>query len=227
MPRPMPRFDLKLATHAQVALSIVSAGETMRSHGGALGLEHWSISKLESLYELAFLRVFAAWEMCQEAVFFRALCGFSTSAGQETLAPIMPGLPPHLSYYPTLQSAETGIIPTHRRFLLWHDPNDVIKRCRRFIRSAPHGPAVLETTITSDLARLEQLSAVRHRIVHTHQQDARNNFDKVTRALAAGRTYDASRPGKFLRDFDSVTGHPKRWLHALTEGLVALATQLV
>lgn len=223
----MPRYDVILSRQAQMAIRIVMAGETMRRAGGDLGLTEWSISRLESLYELAFLRIFAAWEMCQEAVFFRALCGFASTAGQETLMPAVPGLPAGRPYYPTLQAAESAVLGG-RRFLLWHDPNDVIRRCRRFIRSGVPGcPALLETTVASDINRLEQLSAIRHRIVHTHQQDAKDNFDDVTRSLAVGRIYDASRPGKFLRDRDSVTGVPLRWLVALTNDLVNLAAQLV
>lgn len=232
MPRLMPRFDLMLARQSHAALRIVTAGETMRRSGGHLGLTEWSLSRLESLYELAFLRIFAAWEMCQEAVFVRALCGFTSASGQETLVSPMQHLPAHLrvpahlSHYHTLHAAESAAL-NGRRFLLWHDPNDVIRRCQRYIRSGTGHPATLETTIASDRPRLEQLSAIRHRIVHTHQTDAKVNFDNVTRTLAIGKVYDASRPGKFLRDWDRASGPPLRWLVALTNDLINLAGQLV
>jgi hypothetical protein len=84
MPRRMARFDIAFSRLADSALEIVKAGETMRM-SGASGKKAWTITRLESLYELAFLRVFAAWEACQELVFIRSLCGCASAKGQETL----------------------------------------------------------------------------------------------------------------------------------------------
>ena len=79
----MPRFDRALHNQAQSAIAIVRAGEIAHVSGGAAIRKEWSVVKLEALYELAYLRVFAAWEMCLEAVFYRSLCGYASAAGQE------------------------------------------------------------------------------------------------------------------------------------------------
>jgi hypothetical protein len=211
MPRQMRRFDLDLLAQAQLATSIVGAGEATRLAGG-VGLAQWSIIRLEALYELAYLRVFATWEMCFEEIFFRSLCGFASNAGgQETL---VAG-----AYFPTLAAAEAAVFGGNQ-FLLWANPAKVIQRCQQFIV-----PGVQEDVISSNLARLTHFASIRHRIVHVHQQDAKNKFDAATIFLA-GHPYPASRPGKFLRAVDGSVP-PRKWLDVLVDELVALAGQIV
>lgn len=160
MPRRMPRFDHLLSTQAQSAIGLVKAGEIVHLSGGPSLRKEWSTVRLEALYELAFLRVFAAWEMCLEAVFYRSLCGYASATGQETM---LKG-----SYFPSLSAAELAALGPKKSYLLWHDPQQVINRCRGYMAA---GPCLQETTIASNLARIGQLSATRHRIVH-NQNDA-------------------------------------------------------
>src|ERR1700691_3145933 len=114
MPRRMPAFDRVLQNHADSAIAIVRAGELAHAAGSLAIRKEWAATKLEALYELAFLRVFAAWEMCLESVFFRSLCGYASAVGQETL---VAG-----SYFRNLAAAEASILTPRRPFLLWHDP---------------------------------------------------------------------------------------------------------
>src|SRR5712671_6391858 len=85
MPHQMPSLNLRLAASAQVAIGVARAGENVRAAREPVGRREWTISRLEALYELAYLRAFAAWETCQEDIFCRSLCGFASSAGQEVL----------------------------------------------------------------------------------------------------------------------------------------------
>lgn len=215
----MPRFDLALSTQANLATRITLAGETMRQSGGSLGKSEWSIVRLEALYELAYLRVFAAWETLLENIFLRSLCGYATSAGgQETLVG-------GANYFPTIAAAEAHVL-AGKQYMLWHNPSVVVARCRQHIdHAAPGCPRVQELAIASSVNRLVHLSAIRHRIVH-EQTDALNKFNAATVAIAAGRLYAAGRPGKFLRDWDKSV--PKRrWLTVLLDELVAYASQMV
>jgi hypothetical protein len=214
----MPRYDTVLASQAKLARDIATAGETVRVSGGEVGRREWTTLRLEALYELAYLRVFAEWESCLERTFYRSLCGYaSRTGGQETL---------HSgTYFGTLAAAEAAVLRGNP-FVLWHNPMKVVARCRQFVMSGVPGcPGRQETTIASNQARLIALGAIRHRIVHTHQEDARRNFDAATNLVAA-RTYPASRPGKFLRDWDLSTP-PRRWLEATTSELVSLMAQMV
>jgi len=212
----MPRYDQHLASHAQLATDIVKAGEIVHSTGIASLRREWKIIRLEFLYELAYLRVFSAWESCLESVFYRSLCGYAGQSGQETL---VAG-----THYPTLAAAEAAVLGT-QQYKLWHNPAQVVQRCQGFIRSGVPGcPGLQESVISSHSARLIDLAAIRHRIVH-EQKDAKNKFDAATLTFV-GRTYSASRPGKFLRDWDN-SPVPRRWLDVLADELVGLASQIV
>jgi hypothetical protein len=158
----MPRFDRELSAQAQLAVAIVRAGEISRVSGGAIIRKEWTTIKLEALYELAYLRAFAAWEKCLEAVFYRSLCGYTSTAGQEVLI--------RGHFFPTLAAAEAAVLGGFT-YLLWHNPQKVIDRCHGYIRSGPGFLAGQELTISSNLTRLEDLAATRHRIVHD-QADA-------------------------------------------------------
>lgn len=217
MPRRMPRFDLELYSQAQSAIAIAKAGEISRSYSEATIRKEWPMTRLEALYELAFLRVFAAWEMYMEAVFFGSLCGFASAAGQEQ---VVGG-----AYYSTISAAETAVLGG-QHYLLWQNPQKVIDRCQKFIKAGAGCPCVQETVFASSLTHLTHLASARHRIVHTHQADAKSKFDAAT-AHIAGRTYPASRPGKFLRDWDTSTAPHRRWLEVLIGHLISLTAQVV
>jgi hypothetical protein len=220
----MPRFDLELVAQSKIANEIVLAGEQSRVREGLIK-GGWTENRLEFLHEFAYLRIFSAWEDMLESVFLRSLCGYASRAGgQEILA--------KGTYHKTLLHAEMAVLSSESRgtrlktFLLWHGPDQLIKRCQFHIKSGPSGgPAIQERIISSSKARLEALAAVRHRIVH-EQDDARFNFDAATLAIA-GRRYPLSRPGKFLRDEDLSGSRPRKWLDALTAELCGLASQMV
>lgn len=211
MPRQIPRFDTRLLRQSQLAIGIVKAGEIVRSLGTPTLRHEWKMPRLEALYELAFLRVFVAWEMCLEDVFYRTLCGYASSAGQDTL---VAG-----TYYPSLAAAKIAVQGSWP-FLLWSNPAKVIPRCQTHITSGRQ-----EAAIASHQARLTHFASVRHRIVHG-QEHAKQNFDNATLAIS-GRTYPASRPGKFLRD-SPVSVYPKQtYLEIIFSELYGLAGQIV
>ena len=144
-----------------MAEGLVTAGETMRAAGGDLGRRHWTPSRIESLYELAFFRVFLCWETCLESLFYRSLCGYASQVGQEVL---LTG-----RHFKSLRTAEAAVLG-NKKYLLWHSPKDVIARCKGYFRSGAGYNAVQESVLTSHQTRLEQIVAIRHRTAH-HQTD--------------------------------------------------------
>lgn len=216
MPRRMPRFDLKLRAHANIARGIANAGElSLRSRSPAA--REWTPTRLEALYELAYVRLFSSWEAILEATLCRSLCGYASRAGQEVL---LAG-----RYFPSLLAAETAILGGGA-YVLWHNPTRVINKCRSFIDTrSPRSLGLQENVIVANQARLTHLASIRHRAVHD-QSDARNKFDAATLAIA-GRTYPGSRPGKFLRDMDRTTVPPRQWIETLTEDVIHYVAQMV
>jgi len=172
------------------------------------------VSRVELAYELAFLRIFLAWEGFLEGTFVRFLCGYQNSSGQQRInEENIPG------YYSTLADAEHGLLGG-RDYMLWSNPTGVIRRSSRFFIDGTH-----ELVISSHASRLEHIAAVRHRVVHS-QSHAKEQFDAATMALC-GRRYLGSRPGKFLRDrhWDSA-GNLTRWFETISSELSGLARQI-
>jgi hypothetical protein len=203
----MPPFANQFGARVRDALELARAGELA---GSALGRREWPSTRIELLYEIAYLKVFVQWEVFLENTFLRYLCGYRSGHG--IFAPVTMPVPA------TLGAAQVQV-SRGRDFLLWHDPDRVISRSRTFLVQCPH-----ENVLASHSSRLAHFSAVRHRIVH-EQEDARSKFDLAAIQLA-GRRYPASRPGRFLRDWDSTTVPPRRWLETLGTELRNLAAQI-
>tara|TARA_R110002049_G_scaffold189736_1_gene358337 strand:- start:407 stop:1057 length:651 start_codon:yes stop_codon:yes gene_type:complete len=216
MPRSMPKFDDVLISESVRATDLVVAGELARAQIPIK--KYWRVTKLEDLYELAFLRVFVRWEICLEEVFLRSLCGYSSSAGVEVLTT-------GATHFRSINLAKTAVYGSNN-YLLWHNPRTVINRIRGFImpRSATN-PGQQEYVISSYISRLEHFAAIRHRIAHG-QEDAKNKFDRASLAIA-GRTYLGSKPGRLLRDpLPGVT--PKQtYFETICSELCGLMSQMV
>lgn len=180
----------------------------MSNHSNVGYLMH--ASKLELLYELAFLRVFIAWENFLEQTFLRFLCGYQHSGGQESLI--------GAQYCPTLNAAE-NVVLGGRQYASWHNPNAVVIRSQQIFSKGRH-----ETVLSSNIARLEHFAAIRHRVAHS-QAHAKKQFDTATMTLS-GRRYPGSRPGKFLRDLSSAHSPPQRWIKVISLELSGLAGQI-
>jgi hypothetical protein len=214
MPRQLPRFDKELMAEARMAHSIVLSGE----HAKIQIRGDWTPIKIEYLYELAYLRLFSAWEATIESVFLRMMCGHATGSGRIERLKVGP-------HCRSLYDAELALLDG-KRYVLWHDAGDIIQRCQKHFRKRRAGASpILEAVISSHQARLDAWAAVRHRIVH-EQNDARIKFDRASN-LFAGRTYPASRPGKFLKDLDRSSTPPKTWLMTAIDELTGLARQMV
>lgn len=212
MPRKMPALALTFRSEADRALELAKEGETARArlttgpgHGGVIKLH-----SLELLYELAFLRIFLAWEVFLEESFLRYLCGYYGGHGQETTIS---------GSYAGDISAARAILYGHRDYLLWHSPNAVVRRAQAHFVSSRH-----ELVIASIAGRLEHLAQIRHRVAHS-QKHARIQFDHASMALS-GQRYKGSRPGRFLRDWAPGRSIPTRWVAAIADELSGIAFQI-
>jgi hypothetical protein len=164
---------------------------------------------LESLYEMAYMRMFAEWEVFLEETFLRMLCGY--------VSPIwVPSL--YQKQQPNLASARQLLLG-NRGYVLWWSPQQIRDRAKRFFVNSPH-----EIVVTSSFARLGALAAVRHRLGHGSDQ-VRQSFDAAT-MLLAGRRYKAGSVGRFLRDWHPTASPAERWLFEIERELVALSAQI-
>jgi len=211
MQKRMPRLDLRLARQSRIALGLVHAGEFAGRSGSPSVRRRWSPSRLEALYEAVFLQVFSAWERCQEEIFLRSLCGYeSVAAGRETLV---------RSPFKSVRIARNTLLPLNA-YWLWHKPDQIVGRCQGYIKNGQQ-----EAIILSSKPRLQDWAAIRHRIAHDQQEDAKRKFSQAIINIS-GLAYIAPRPGRFLRDIQSASTN-RRWIEVAISDLVGLAGQLV
>lgn len=211
MPRKLPRYDREFVIRVGFALSCIENIERARLLLGQGNENVITLADLEYTYELAFLRIFLAWETLLEDALIRLICGYSRFNGQEQLIP-------GTAYYRTIADAETAILGG-RDYRLWHSPHQVIQHARQFLSGSHY-----ELVIASASSRIVHMAAIRHRIAHS-QSHAERQFDAATMSFA-GKRYRASRPGRFLRDWVSGATPPSRWISALARELGNLAVQI-
>ena len=213
MPRQMPGLQAEFHRQVAEAMKLAEIGEVAReeARAGSQTRRHLHYARIELLYELAFLRAFLAWEAFLEQAFHRYLCGYASKHGA---AKPQAGQ----SFSPTLAHAEAAVLGG-KDYVAWHNALKVANRSQGMFASC-----VIETVLRSNVARLEDCAAVRHRIAHS-QTDARRKFDAATMAIA-GRRYKGARAGRFLRDHDVGTTPPVRWLERLGQELQGLAAQI-
>jgi hypothetical protein len=208
----MPRLAAAFAAACDTACRLAAAGEQVRVLGGTIARQHVTIARLEYLYEIAYLRIFIAWEDFLEESFLRYMCGFRNSTGP---IPRAGGA----AYCASISAAKT-LLYSGAQFMLWHNAPRVVTRSQTHFVQGLH-----ETVLASSQTRLEWFSNVRHRVAHG-QTDAQHKFDAATMQLV-GRRYPASRVGRFLRDVDQNQNAPLRWLESIANELSALASQVV
>jgi hypothetical protein len=209
----MPALAAELSRQIGSAIDLARAGEIARVNAipGGLGSPRFDAPRLEYVYELAFLRMFVAWEIFLEQTFLRYLCGYVSSAyGPQAM---VAGV-----YYPTLAAAEAAVLGG-QAYKLWHNPIAVEGRSRQFFSLARH-----ETVMAAARIRITHMAAVRHRVAHG-QEDAAVKFDVATQYWV-GHRYKGSRPGRFLRDYDTAASPPRRWLDTLGNELSGLSAQI-
>jgi hypothetical protein len=217
----MPRNVSALADEfAEAANSAIAFADGIEEARGILVNHHptseaLSLFRVELGYEFAYLRMFLAWESFLEKTFYRYLCGFSGSQGQQIMI--------SNKYFRTLAAAEIAVHSVggkKKNYVLWHNPSAIIKRAALFLNHSHY-----ETTLASFEANLSHYAAVRHRIAHS-QAHAKHQFDTSTIALC-GRRFRGARPGRFLRDHATRISQPTRWLHRVAADLKGISLQLV
>lgn len=214
MPRPVPDLVGRLTHAAGNSLALAAKAEQVRVELARVGS---SVSfpelQLFSLYEVAYLRLFVAWEDFLDRAFVYYLCGRSNSVAPEALVAGQ-------LFCSTIAEAEARLYG-QQDYLLWHNPATVQRRASVHFQNGGLSSAVIASALTS----LINFSAVRHRIAHGHE-DSRRKFDLATMSMS-GRRFAAGRPGRFLRSQVANANPPIRWIEEISGNLVSLSRQIV
>jgi hypothetical protein len=209
----MPALASEFRAAIGTALGIAEAGETIRAVSPARSTAHreLTLSRLEALHEMAYLRIFVRWENFVEGSFLRMMCGYHSDIYAPTF---LPGK----SRHSTLRSAQAALFQG-KDYLLWHNPKQLTGRSQAWFVEGPH-----EIVALSSYTRLEWFAFVRHRIAHG-SKDAQHKANAATIGLC-GRRYPGSSAGRFLRDWNTAATPPQRWLHTIGDELASLASQI-
>src|SRR6266853_906672 len=127
MARRIPDYATALQTEVNEAIALTRAAERIRVEASRVTTLRGEMTtkRLDLVYEVAYLKIFASWEGFLQDAFFRYLCGYRNSRGQQT---------PATTFSVTLASAKSRVLGTYQ-FMLWHNPDSVIRRSRKFFSS--------------------------------------------------------------------------------------------
>jgi hypothetical protein len=210
----MPKLDIAFAKEVDGSISLVQRAELFHLQDSSNSFRMIHHTQVEYIYELAFLRIFIAWESFLEASFLRYLCGMHSRTNGPAV--LVGGVP----YYKSLQDAEAAMLTyPYTNYVLWGSSHHALKVATKHLVNSPH-----EVIISSARTRLENYCAIRNRIAHG-QKDACAKFDLAAWALAS-KTYSGSRAGRFLRDRNRVSTREIRWIVEIATTLKALATSI-
>ena len=213
MPRRMPRFDLAFQREVDDLLDLVTASEDLRDdviHGRS-NRTRLTLSRLQAIYELAYLKMFTRWEVFLESALLRYLCGYQARHGR-------PAIHSQPNHFATIAAADAAL-KHGRAYMLWHNPQHVIDRSRNHLTGCP-----VEIILAAATAQIEHCSNIRHHIAHA-QDDARNKFDSATMHFT-GQRYPGANVGLFLRDVNNAVIPQVRFIRHLAQLLCALASQI-
>ena len=200
------------------AVQLVRAAELVRTavpvHSHAR--RGFSFRQIEAMYELAYLRVFASWEVFLEESFLRLMCGYQ-SAGvcHQTSAPA-----PR-----RIEDARVAVLGG-RSFKPWHDPTIIVNRTAVFFVATALPQVPHHVVVGSALVLIKDFSAIRHHVAHL-TDDTCVKYHAATMRLCGARF--GRRAGRFLRSehVDAVSGLHSRWLDRICVDLKALASQFL
>lgn len=219
MPRDLGPLLQALAIQVDDALKLVQAAELVRSAVpvGSHARRGFSFHQIEAMYELAYLRVFAAWEAFLEESFYRMMCGYMSSGVTHSLR-----APPR----PRRVEDARLIVLDGQDFKPWHDPTIIVNRTAKFFVSVPGSDVPHSSVVASAHALIKDLSHIRHHIAHI-TADTCAKYQAATMRLCGARF--GRKAGRFLRSesADPVTGLRVRWLERISSDLTALASQFL
>lgn len=169
-------------------------------------------NRRDQLVEMAFLRVFLAWEVFVEESFVLYLAGQSPPRGKA---------PPRFAFPPNSRIAAEWVIPEGRSYAGWTVPHHVSNRAERFFRDGRPFATVLRNNQTA----LEESRTIRNAIAHKSMA-ARDKFETLARPKLGGVLPPNLTVGGFLSTTVPGTAPPISFLESYV-GKIELAAGLI
>jgi hypothetical protein len=146
--------------------------------------------QVDLIFELAFLKIFIAWEQFLENTFVRYMCGASSLSGKKPIRIISA----------RYLDGALRVICGERPYADWASVEIVVERANRFFDNGePYA-----TPLQSAAAELANMRKVRNHIVH-HSNKSREDFTKLLVSTYGFRPQGMT-AGRFLRRHPNVRG---------------------
>jgi hypothetical protein len=137
----------------------------------------------ELVIELAFLRIFIAWENFLEDSFFRYLVGGKSYSGKSPIKFINP---------PTIKKATEIVTGEKNKYIKWNLSEENITRSEIYFKNGEPYKNTLQTISTD----IKNMNTIRNRITH-RSKASKDNFREFIRQ-ECGHGIKGMTPGRFL-----------------------------
>lgn len=165
--------------------------------------------QVDLIFELAFLKIFIAWERFLENTFIRYLCGTSSLSGRKPIRTVSA----------RYLADALIVISGDRGYADWVSVDVIVGRANRFFDSGePYS-----TPIQSAATDLTNMRRIRNHIVH-HSNKSRDDFNNMLVSIYGFRPQGMS-TGRFLRQRTSVNN--KQHIQEYTDVLQSVANMIV
>lgn len=165
--------------------------------------------QVDLIFELAFLKIFIAWEQFLENTFIRYMCGASSLSGEK---------PRRIVSVRFLDDA-LRVIYGNRLYADWTSVDVIINRANSFFDNGePYA-----TPLQSAAVELTSMKRIRNHIVH-HSKKSREDFGKVFANIYGFRPQGMS-AGRFLRQ--RIDAYSDKCIKGYTKTLELLAEMIV
>lgn len=138
--------------------------------------------QIEIITELAFLRIFIAWENFLEESFVRYAVGAESPSGYR----------PTRLIEPKNMSHALDLISSGREYVIWNSASEIISRAERYFREGEP----FKNAIQGASSDLNDMNTIRNRIAHKSPSSKNKFNDFVRRKFGYGRR--GMTPGRFL-----------------------------
>lgn len=165
--------------------------------------------QVDLIFELAFLKIFIAWEQFLEDTFARYMCGASSLSGKK---PTRNATARYLDH-------ALSIIYGGQPYADWTSVDIVVDRANRFFdKGEPY-----TTPLQSATKELRDMRRIRNHIAH-HSNKSREDFNKLLVSIYGFRPQGMT-AGRFLRRH--LNAHGKQRIQEYAETLESLARMIV
>jgi len=168
--------------------------------------------QVEIIAEMAFLRIFIAWEIFLEESYIRFMVGAQSPSGY---------YPCRLLTFLNIEIARNTIRGERQEYAKWNSASDILARARIHF----HGGGPYTTALNAMTTEFNEFNTIRNRIAHKSTY-SRNQFNRLIRRIF-GHSVRGMTPGRFLLTNNHLVAPSTTFLNYYTQIIQTASTIIV